>query len=74
MYWIRNPQPDNIPVLRLPNFLSEQSLTELKSYVDSHELQEGGVVSASERISADQVRKSRIIWVKAERQRFPPVQ
>lgn len=65
MYWIRNPEPDNIAVLRLPDFLSAPSLKELDDYVATHELQEGGVVSASERISADQVRKSRIIWVKA---------
>ncbi len=66
MYWIRNPKPESIPVLRLPNFLSEPSLQELKKFVDAHELREGGVVSASERISADQVRKSQIIWVKPE--------
>lgn len=47
------------------DFLSASSLTELDDYVATHELQDGGVVSAFERISADEVGKSRIVWVKA---------
>lgn len=67
MYWIRNPNPANTSVLPIPDFLSDQSLDELFKYV-SQEKPETGRVAAfeAERVSAPQVRKSDIIWVKAE--------
>lgn len=71
MYWIRNPNPDNIAVLLQPDFLSEDGLKQLFDYVAARDLQTGGVANSadgSERISAPQVRKSQIIWVKAEEQ------
>ena len=67
MYWIRNPNPASNTVLQIPDFLSNQGLGELFKYVAQREPETGGVEAVgTQRISAPQVRKSDIIWVKAE--------